>query len=98
MVGKFSNHITQPPIKSDDFPQYNDEIYCKNEAPLFLLVGGGITVGMTALKLIAFLTPCEFDDKVANFLTPIANLANFCVLIWGTVVVFGEILGFLKLF
>ena len=70
--------------------QYNDEKDCKNQAPLFLLIGGGITVGMTTLKLIAFLTPCEFDDKVANFLSPLANLANFCVLIWGSVVVFGK--------
>jgi hypothetical protein len=54
------------------------------------LIGGGITVGMTGLKLIAFLTPCEFDDKVANCLSPFANLANFCILIWGSVVIFGK--------
>jgi hypothetical protein len=28
---------------------------------------------------------------VADFLTPIANLANICVLIWGSVVVFGTL-------
>jgi len=55
-----------------------------------LLIGGGITVGMTGLKLIAFLTPCEFDDKVANCLSPFANLANLCILIWGSVVIFGK--------
>ena len=48
--------------------KYNDDKYCRNQAPLFLLIGGGITVGMTALKLISFLTPCEFDDKVNNWL------------------------------
>ena len=51
---------------------------------------------MYALKLIAIYTHCEFDDKVAKILTPIAGLAHFCVLIWGAVVVFGEILGCLK--
>ncbi len=70
--------------------QYRDDKYCRNDAPLFLLIGGGITLGMTALKLVAWLTPCECDDKLANFLSPLANLANFCVLIWGSVVVFGK--------
>jgi hypothetical protein len=46
-------------------------------------------MGMTGLKLFAWLTPCEYDDKLANFLSPLVNLANFCLLIWGSVVVFG---------
>ena len=57
--------------------QYYDEKNCRNDAPLYLLIGGGITVGMTLLKLVAWFTPCEFDDKLASFLTPLANLANF---------------------
>jgi len=47
-------------------------------------------VGMTSLKLFAFLTPCEYDDKLADCLTPFANLGEFVVLIWGSVVVFGN--------
>ena len=76
--------------------QYYDDRFCRNDAPLYLLVGGGITVGMTGLKIFAWLTPCEFDDKLANFLTPLSSFANLCVLIWGSVVVFGMLLGIWK--
>jgi hypothetical protein len=54
------------------------------------MLGGGIVLATTALKLIAYLTPCEWDDKIVAIISPLADFANFCVLIWGSVVVFGK--------
>lgn len=69
--------------------QYKDD--CRDgNAPLFLMLGGGIVLATTAFKLIAYFTPCETDDKIAVILEPVADLANFVVLIWGSVVIFGK--------
>lgn len=40
--------------------QYKDD--CNTDAALYLLVGGGITLGLWILSIIAVLTPCESDD------------------------------------
>jgi len=71
---------------------YNGEEDCKGKATTFLILGGGIVCATTVLKLIAFWTLwlCECDDKIMDILSPIANFAHFCVMIWGSVVVFGQ--------
>jgi len=70
--------------------QYNDEEECKGKATTFLILGGGIVCATTVLKLIAILTPCEYDDKIMDILSPIADFTHFCIIIWGSVVVFGQ--------
>ena len=37
------------------------------KATIFLILGGGIICATTVLKLIAMLTPCEYDDKLCTF-------------------------------
>lgn len=74
--------------------QYNDLEDCRSgEAPKYLLLGGGIVLATTAMKLIAYLTPCKWDDKIVDILTPIADFAGLVVTIWGSVVVFGKFLA-----
>ena len=71
--------------------QYNNEEDCRNgDAPKYLLIGGSIILAMSAMKIIAFLTPWKWDDKIVDILTPLADLTSFVVTIWGSVVVFGK--------
>ena len=71
--------------------QYNDLEDCRSgDAPKYLLLGGGIVLATTAMKLIAYLTPWKWDDKIVDILTPIADFAGLVVTIWGSVVVFGN--------
>jgi len=60
------------------------------KATTFLILGGGIVCATTALKLIAFWTPCECDDKIMDIVSPISDFVHFCVIIWGSIVVFGQ--------
>jgi len=69
---------------------YNDEESCKLEAASFLAIGGGIASATIILNLIAICTPCENDDKIMMCITPISTLAQFGIIIWGSVVVFGQ--------
>ena len=69
--------------------QYKDDCRESN-APLFLMLGGGIVLATTVFKLIAYFTPCETDDKLVIILEPVADLANFVVLLWGSIVIFGK--------
>jgi len=69
--------------------QYNSEEHCKLEAPMYLMVAGGIITTLNILTLIASLTPCDQDDKIVAGLSPLVALAMFAVTIWGSVVVFG---------
>ena len=79
--------------------QYNDLEDCRSgEAPKYLLLGGGIVLATTAMKLIAYLTPWKWDDKIVDILTPIADFAGLVVTIWGSVVVFGNIFFFQWIF
>jgi hypothetical protein len=68
---------------------YQNNGLCENDAPLYLLIGGGLNFGMTLLKIVAVLTPSDCDDKFANGVTPFASLFSFGVMIWGSFVVFG---------
>jgi len=68
---------------------YNDNDSCKLEAPMYLMVAGGIITTLNILTLIASLTPCDQDDKIVKNLSPLVALAMFAVTIWGSIVVFG---------
>jgi len=68
---------------------YRNNGLCENDAPLYLLIGGGTGLLMTVLKIIAILTPCDCDDKFVNGLMPVAIIFDFGVMIWGSIVVFG---------
>merc|ERR1712018_23816 len=59
------------------------------EATRFLTVGGAVLLVSNALKLLAFLTPCECDDKISDIVTPMCDFAYFITCIWGSVLVFG---------
>ena len=67
--------------------QYEDK---PQDATMFLMVGGGVLLSANILKIIAYLTPCTKDDKVADIITPILDIAYFIVVIWGSVRVFGK--------
>ena len=68
---------------------YRNNGLCEMDAPLYLLIGGGVGLFMTIMKLIAILTPSECDDKFVNGLMPVAIIFDFGVMIWGSIVVFG---------
>ena len=56
----------------------------------FFKVGGSVLLVSNALKLVSYLTKCECDDKIADFITPMLDFAYFIVVIWGSVIVFGK--------
>jgi len=68
--------------------QYKEE--CNFDVPLYLMLGGGICLVFTILRIIAVLTPSECDDKFVLFISPLAAIAVFCVTLWGSIVVFGH--------
>ena len=70
--------------------QYNEEEYCRFGAPQFLLLGGGICVATTLINIVAYLTPCEWDDKIADILSTLAPFVSMVVTIWGSVVIFSK--------
>merc|ERR1712150_198068 len=67
--------------------QYIDD--CNVDAATFLLLGGGIVLATSALNVVAYLTPCEWDDRLADVVTPLSYFAHFVVMIWGSVAIFG---------
>jgi len=62
---------------------------CSFAVPTYLMAGGGITLALFGACMIAHLTPCECDNKIITFLSPFVALAQFCILMWGTILVFG---------
>ena len=64
---------------------------------MYLMVAGGIITTMNILVLIAYLTPCDEDDKIVASLWPIVSLGMFAFSIWGSVVVFGKLNEYLTL-
>ena len=60
------------------------------KAPVYLMVAGGIITTMNILVLLAYLTPCDEDDKIVAGLWPIVSLGMFAFSIWGSFVVFGK--------
>ena len=75
--------------------KYTGEDCPGGEATRFLTVGGAVLLVSSALKILAYVTPCEFDDKIAEFLTPLLDAAYFIVIIWGSFLVFGKLTIFL---
>jgi len=69
--------------------QYSSEEYCNLEAPMYLMVAGGILFTLETLVILASLTPCTADDIMVFCLIPLVALTMFAVNIWGSVVVFG---------
>merc|ERR1739838_564749 len=67
----------------------DDECDDDKNATYFLKVGGSVLLVSNALKLVSYLTKCECDDKIADFITPMLDFAYFIVVIWGSVIVFG---------
>ena len=45
---------------------------------------------ITVLNLIARTTPCKLDDKIMLYLGPVVGHVQLCIVIWGSVVVFGK--------
>lgn len=66
---------------------------CTFDATTYLVVGGSIMVISNILVFIALKTPMECDDKLMNALMPAIGLAQFCIFLWGTIVVFGHYSG-----
>ena len=101
IVGKFQLYSNPPKLyapiyfhsikKNPDLClgyQYKDD--CDVNAEMFLLVGGGIVLATSAMNVVAYLTPCDWDDRLADILTPLAYFAHFVVMIWGTITIFGK--------
>lgn len=65
---------------------YNE---CQFDATTYLVVGGAIMLITNILSIVAIMTPMEWDDKLTKSLTPLITLVQFCIFIWGTIVVFG---------
>jgi len=63
---------------------------CAFNATTYLVVAGSVMVALNLLTILAILTPCECDDKLLKFMTPVFSIAQFCIFIWGTVEVFGK--------
>ena len=64
---------------------------------MYLMVAGGIITTLNILTLIASLTPCDQDDKIVFWLTPLVALAMLAVTIWGSAVIFGKLNEYLTL-
>jgi len=62
---------------------------CNFAVPTYLMAAGGITLAFSGLWMIAMCTPSECDDKFARFLSPLVVFAQFCIAIWGSILVFG---------
>ena len=73
--------------------QYSSEEDCRySGAPTFLVFGGGIVLTTTTLNIVAYLTPCGWDDKITDaIITPMAHLINMIVLVWGSISIFSNI-------
>ena len=72
--------------------QYSSEEDCRySGAPTFLVFGGGIVLTTTTLNIVAYLTPCGWDDKITDaIITPMAHLINMIVLVWGSISIFSN--------
>jgi len=63
---------------------------CQFDATTYLVVGGSVMLITNLLGIIAVMTPAEWDDKLTKSLTPLIGLIQFCIFLWGTIVVFGH--------
>ena len=79
--------------------KYDTPELCPGAKPLdfWHLVELSCMLVSSALKILAYVTPCEFDDKIAKFLTPLLDAADFIVIIWGSFLVFGKFWSYLTM-
>ena len=71
----------------------NDEDCPGKEATQFLMVGGSVLAASCVIKLY-YLTKIEKLHKFANTFYPLLDLTYFCLIIWGSVKVFGKLHSF----
>ena len=70
---------------------YNNDKDCPGkEATQFLMAGGCVLAASCVIKLY-YLTKFEKLHKFTRTFYPILDLAYFCLVIWGSVKVFGKI-------
>ena len=79
--------------------KYDTPELCPGSKPLdfWHLVELSCMLVSSALKILAYVTLCEFDDKIAEFLTPLLDAAYFIVIIWGSFLVFGKFWSYLTM-
>ena len=65
------------------YPPYSD-------AALWLVVAGAISMADASLKIYARFTKTKVDDAVVKKASPGLSLGFFCVVIWGSIQVFGK--------
>merc|ERR1712223_410816 len=53
------------------------------------MASGGIILTFSGAWMIALLTPSKYDDKMMKILYPLVVLAQFCIFMWGSILVFG---------
>ena len=81
--------ITNPEI-TDPYITDNNNEKKQEKISIHFQVGGGVLLATNLIKLVAYATPCKGDDKVADVIAPILDLAYFIIVIWGSVKVFGR--------
>ena len=51
-------------------------------------------ISTNSLKIAAHYTKTKMDDRIVEMVIPFLDLVGFCVILWGTISVFGKcILG-----
>ena len=63
---------------------------CEMNAPLYLMIAGGIGLGMTLVKIYVILKLWDRNDKIVKGLIPLATIIIIGVTIWGSILVFGS--------
>ena len=61
-----------------------------NSAATWLLVTGCIMISTNSLKIAAHYTKTKMDDRIVEMVIPFLDFVGFCVILWGTVTVFGK--------
>ena len=88
--GAIPNLITSIVMVTIGGMHNNDEDCPGKEATQFLLVGGSVLAASSVIKLY-YLTNIEMLRKFADIFYPLLDLTYFCLIIWGSVKVFGKI-------
>jgi len=86
--GAIPNLITSIVMVTIGGMHNNDEDCPGKEATQFLLVGGSVLAASSVIKLY-YLTKIEMLRKFADIFYPLLDLTYFCLIIWGSVKVFG---------
>lgn len=62
---------------------------CYSNAALWLVIAGAISMADATLKIYARFTKSKIDDQYVKKISPGLGLGFFCVVIWGSIWVFG---------